>query len=188
MQGCHRGKRRTLAALWSRTIMIGISSMVFPLIWGNPSVARLRLAPVTIELTVNRVTAVPTLDLPPLNQRPSLYAELTLDDQSTTTALIDTPQIGASVYPGWSIRVDKERVWVEPGHPIAAAIRIFDQDETDADDKVLLGALLFDPVTCAVSVGDTTVEGDRNNQRCTVTIPTLQGEYGSARVTLTATW
>lgn len=147
-----------------------------------------RLAPISVEMIVNRVTGAPTLDLPPLGQRPTMYAELGLDAQTITTSTVETPRIGASAYPDWSIQFEKERAWIEPGHPIIASIRIFDQDQGDADDKVVLRAVAFDPVACRVGTGEDAVRGDRVGSRCTLEIPNLEGENGSARITLTAQW
>ncbi|NER00787.1 MAG: hypothetical protein F6K30_29515 [Cyanothece sp. SIO2G6] len=152
------------------------------------STAITRIAPISVEMIINRVTGMPTLDLPPLSQRPTMYAELGLDTQTVVTSTVDTPQIGASAYPDWSIQFEKEWAWIEPGHPIVASIRIFDRDQGDADDKVLLRALDFDPVACRIGTGADAVRGDRVGSRCILEIPNLQGENGSARITLVAQW
>ncbi|MEM9215550.1 MAG: hypothetical protein AAGD25_14540 [Cyanobacteria bacterium P01_F01_bin.150] len=141
-----------------------------------------------MALIINRVTSVSTVDLPPLDQKPALYAELQLDGERLRTETEPTPQIGADVYPDWAIYVEKEAIWIEPGHFIDVALRIFDEDFEDADDKILITALAFDPIACQVIVGNTRVEGDLQGSSCTVTIPDLQGENGSARITLRASW
>lgn len=156
--------------------------------WLHPSLAVTGRAPVSLALIINRVTGGSTLDLPPLNQRPFLYSELELDGERLRTETVETPQIGASIYPDWAIYVDKEAIWLERGHSIDAAIRIFDEDVADADDKILLTALAFDPIGCKVKIGDSQVEGDRQGSYCSVTISELQGENGTAKITLTADW
>ena len=157
-------------------------------VWPHSSLAVTGRAPVSLALIINRVTGGSTLDLPPLNQRPFIYSELELDGERLRTGTVETPQIGASIYPDWAIYVDKEAIWLERGHSIDAAIRIFDEDVADADDKVLLTALAFDPIACKVKIGETDVEGDRQGSYCSVTISELQGENGTAKVTLTADW
>ncbi|NET50055.1 MAG: hypothetical protein F6K09_15315 [Merismopedia sp. SIO2A8] len=178
------GLRRYWRYLLPGTVMFTFGSVF----WADFGVALLRLAPVSVELIINRVTAPPTLDLPPLNQRPTVYAQLELDDQAIVTGTVETPQIGADVYPAWALQVDKDRVWTEPGHPITAIVRIFDQDSDDADDKVLIRAIAFDPFACSAAFGTDLLRGDRVGSLCTVTIPSLQGESGSAWITLTAQW
>ena len=162
--------------------------MIGGCLWAYPSVALTRRVPISLGLIINRVTAASTVDLPPLDQRPILYSELELDGERLSTGTVETPQIGASVYPDWAIYVDKEAVWLERGHYIDAVIRIFDEDEEDADDKILLTSLAFDPIACRVDIGSTQVEGDRQGSNCRVTLAELQGENGAAKITLTADW
>ena len=154
----------------------------------RPSAALVSRGPVSLALVINRVASAPTVDLPPLDQKPALYADLELDGERFRTETEQTPQIGANIYPGWALHVEKEAIWLEPGHFVSAALRIFDEDFEDADDKILLTSLAFDPIACYVNIGDTQVEGDRQGRSCTVTIPALQGENGSAGLTLTASW
>ena len=168
-------------------ILLG-SSMVWGSVWCYSSIAITRRAPIDLALIINRVTPGPTLDLPPLNQRPLLYSELELDSERLRTGTVETPQIGSSVYPDWAIYVEKEAIWLERGHLLDAAIRIFDQDEDDADDKILLTSLAFDPIACQVTIGEVDVEGDRQGSYCSVTIAELLGENGTAKFTLTADW
>lgn len=178
-----RGKMR-----WYYGLPMVVAAMVGAIAPSHQTPAITQLATISVEMTISRVTGLPTLDLPPLNQRPTMYAELGLDNETLITNTVDTPQIGASAYPDWSIEFEKERAWIEPGHPIIASIRIFDQDQGNADDKVLLRAIAFDPVACRVGTGENAVRGDRAGSRCTLEIPNLQGENGSARITLTAQW
>lgn len=156
--------------------------------WCRPSPALVNRMPVSLALIINHVTSAPTVDLPPLDQRPALYAELELDGERIRTDLEQTPQIGSSIYPDWALYVDKDAIWIERGHFIDAAIRIFDEDTEDADDKILLTALAFDPIACHLTIGDAQVEGDRQGSFCHITIPELQGENGRAKITLTADW
>lgn len=176
-----------IPSVWRYSIPAAIT-ILLAIAASNQTVAITRLAPVSVEMIVNQVTASPRLDLPPLDQRPTLYAELGLDNESAITSTVETPQIGASAYPDWSIQLYKERVWIEPGHPVVASLRIFDQDQDDADDKVLVRALNFDPIACRVGQGQTAVRGDRTGSSCVLEIPDLQGENGSVRITLTSQW
>lgn len=174
------GFRRSLLAIVSGSLLLSMGGV-------DPSAAVTRRLPASFSLIVNRVTGAPTLDLPPLDQRPLLYAELDLDGVQFTTEAVVTPQIGASIYPDWSLAVDKEAIWIERGHPIEATLRIFDADD-DEDDKVLMSSFLFDPIACEVTVGSTALEGDRVGSACTVVISELRGVNGKARITLAANW
>jgi hypothetical protein len=167
------------------------------LVWGTalvgiiPSSAEgLGLAPLVVELSVNRVWGSPTVDLPPQRQRPELYAELSVLGEHLRTPVELTPRINEDVYPGWRISAMAERAWLEPGHPIEFSIRIFDQDD-DEDDKVLFSTLLMDPYTCEATVGtDQTIPGVWINDRstCIISIPDLRSDTGSAAITLSTRW
>ena len=157
-------------------------------LWCRPSPALVNRMPVSLALIINHVMSASTVDLPPLDQRPMLYAELELDGERIRTGLEQTPQIGSSIYPDWALYVDKDAIWIERGHFIDVAIRIFDEDSEDADDKILLTAIAFDPIACLLKIGDAQVDGDRQGSFCSITIPELQGENGQAKITLTADW
>lgn len=154
----------------------------------NPVLSLVRRGPATLGLTINRVTAAATLDLPPLDQRPTLYATLELDGSVLTTDTNTTPYIGASIYPDWGLTVSKETMWLQRGHLIPATVRIFDQDADDADDKVLLASMLFDPIACHIVMGDDSIDGDRDGRSCSVGLTDIRGENGSVNLTLTSNW
>ena len=169
-----------------------VGTILGPQEWHRPSAAITSRMPVSLALIVNHVTSGPTVDLPPLDQKPVLYAELTLDGERLRTGTEQTPQIGSRIYPDWALYVEKDAIWIERGHFIDATIRIFDQDDGDADDKVLLAAIAFDPIACQANLGanveDIQLEGDRQGSTCSLTIPELQGENGQAKITLTSAW
>lgn len=146
-------------------------------------------APVSIQLTVNRVWGNPTVDLPPQRQRPDLYAEIDILGQSLTTPTESTPRINEAVYPEWFMSAVSEINWFERGNYIPVSIRIYDEDE-GVDDKVLFSTLDFDPFACEVNVGPETIAGVWINSRstCVVSIPNLQSSTGSAALTLSAQW
>ncbi|MEB3211929.1 MAG: hypothetical protein VKL39_11270 [Leptolyngbyaceae bacterium] len=159
--------------------------------WGTPQSAHaLGLAPIYVQLSVNRVWGNPIVDLPPQRQRPDLYAELSILGQQILTPVEPTPRINEDIYPDWRLSAAAERVWLEPGHPIEISIRIFDQDE-DEDDKVLFSNLLLDPYACEISVGEEQiVTGAWINDRstCVISIPDLRSETGSAAITVSTQW
>lgn len=183
-------KRRRGADLGLKLAVVSVFGMGLWVgsLWEHSSSAIVRRMPVSLALIINNVRSGPTVDLPPLDQKPALYAELELDGERLTTGTERPAQIGASIYPDWAIYVEKEAIWIERGHPIAAAVRIFDQDTEDADDKILLTALSFDPIACQVAIGDAQLEGDRQGSFCRITIAELLGENGQANITLTADW
>lgn len=146
-------------------------------------------APVSVQLTVNRVWGSPTVDLPPQRQRPTLYAEIDILDQSLTTPTAATPRINEAIYPEWFMSAVSDMNWLESGHYIPISLRIYDEDE-GVDDKVLLSNFDFDPFACEVNIGQQTIEGVwiRNRSTCVVSIPNLQSTTGSAALTLSAQW
>ncbi|MEL6224891.1 MAG: hypothetical protein AAFR31_19845 [Cyanobacteria bacterium J06627_8] len=183
--------------VWS-AIFVGSGSIIAGMMWSvhlldlkTPNSAHaLGLAPIYVQLSVNRVWGSPTVDLPPQRQRPDLYAELSVLGQQILTPVEPTPRINEDVYPEWRLSATAERVWLEPGHPIELSIRIFDQDE-DEDDKVLFSNLLLDPYLCEISIGDDqTVTGAWINDRstCVISIPDLRSETGSAAITVSTQW
>lgn len=182
---------RPLAKQW-RCLTLKTTSIVLGLgvlgILQNPALALTKRGPVTLGLMINRVTATSSLDLPPLDQRPSLYATIELDGRTLTTDTNTTPQIGASIYPDWSITIVNETMWFERGHQISATVRIFDHDPDDADDKVLLTSMTFDPIACRVWIGNVLIEGDRQGRSCSNDLTDIQGVDGSANLTLTSAW
>ncbi|MGF1496575.1 MAG: hypothetical protein ACFB8W_07075 [Elainellaceae cyanobacterium] len=149
-----------------------------------------RVAPAYLQLAVNQAFGEPALDLPPHDQRPVLYAELTLGTDVVITPTLATPRINESIFPEWVINTAEERLPLEPGHSVEAAVRIFDQDETDQDDKVLLTVLRFDPFLCAATLGEQTIAGVwiEAGSTCIVSIPDVQSEMGAAAFTLSAQW
>ncbi|MGB3495540.1 MAG: hypothetical protein WBA57_22610 [Elainellaceae cyanobacterium] len=154
-----------------------------------PSAQAFGFAPVSIQLTVNRVWGNPTVDLPPQRQRPDLYAEIDILGQSLTTPTEATPRINEAVYPEWLMSAVSEITWLERGNYIPVSLRIYDEDE-GVDDKVLFSTLDFDPFACEVNVGSQTIAGVWVNNRstCVVSIPDLQSPTGSAALTLSAQW
>ncbi|MEM7771385.1 MAG: hypothetical protein AAF327_12870 [Cyanobacteria bacterium P01_A01_bin.37] len=148
------------------------------------------VAPIYIQVSVNRVWGNPTVDLPPQRQRPDLYAELAMLGQQVRTPVEPTPRINEDIYPEWRLSAAAERAWLEPGHPIDISVRIFDEDDDD-DDKVLFSNLVLDPYTCEVFIGEEqVVPGAWINARstCVVSIPDLRSETGSAALTISTQW
>lgn len=195
---CLRSLRPTRFPYWiaSGAVALGVialpaalPSLVAPLMtWTSPAHA-LGLAPVTLQLTINRVWGSPTVDRPPQRQRPDLYAELEMLGQQLTTPTEATPGINDDIYPAWLMSASTERAWLEPGHPIPVSIRIFDEDE-GVDDKVLFSSVAFDPFTCELTVGPQTLRGAwvRDRTTCVVSVPDLRSETGSVAFTLSAQW
>ncbi|MEB3355792.1 MAG: hypothetical protein VKK04_03540 [Synechococcales bacterium] len=149
-----------------------------------------RVAPAYLQLAVNQASGKPVLDLPPHNQRPVLYAELALSNEVFVTPTLATPRINESIFPEWVINTAEERLPLEPGHTVEASVRIFDQDEADEDDKVLLAVLRFDPFLCAATLGEQTITGVwiESGSTCIVSVPDVQSEMGTATFTLSAQW
>lgn len=171
-----------------------VSVGAIALVPSRPVAQALGLAPVYIQLSINRVWGNPTVDLPPQRQRPDLYAEMEILDQRLVTPTEPTPRINEDIYPDWLMSAATERAWLERGHPIPVSVRIFDHDPAEQDDgiddKVLFSSLAFDPFACEVTVGSESIEGAWVNSRttCVVSIPDLRSETGSAALTLSAQW
>ncbi|MGB3616280.1 MAG: hypothetical protein WBA10_20985 [Elainellaceae cyanobacterium] len=149
-------------------------------------------AQVTLQLYVRQVTPSAGLDLPPLDQKPAVYAELTLDNQRRTTAAIAPERIGDSIYPNWGLSARRDAPRLEPGHPVQVIIRTFDQDsELDdiVDDKVVLTAIQFDPFACEASVNAFDLAGRwQDDVTCVLPIDRVESETGSLSLVLAARW
>jgi len=149
-------------------------------------------AQVTLQLYVRQVTPSPGLDLPPLDQKPAVYAELTLDDQQRTTNAIAPERIGDSIYPNWGLSARRSSPQLEPGHPAQVIIRAFDQDselEDIVDDKVVLTAIQFDPFTCEAAINASELEGRwQDDVTCVLPIDSIESEAGRLSVVLAARW
>lgn len=165
------------------------STVALASVWSPPGNALFGFAPLTVQVSVNRVWGSPTVDLPPQRQRPDLYAELSMLGQQVITPVEPTPRINEDVYPDWLMSAASERAWLDPGELIPISIRIFDQDDDD-DDKVLFSTLFLDPYVCEVRVGELAIAGAWINERstCIVSIPDLRSETGSAALTISAQW
>ena len=155
----------------------------------NPNTAR---ADVVLQLYVRQVTPSASLDLPPLDQRPAVYAELTLDGQQRVTEAIAPERIGDSIYPNWGLSARRRAALLAPGSATQVIIRAYDRDselEDIVDDKVLLTAIQFDPYACAASINAFEVAGRwQDEATCVVPIDNLEGETGEMAVVLVARW
>jgi hypothetical protein len=154
------------------------------------SSAQARNLQLQVQLLVDEVWGNPTLDLPPGNQRPDLYAVLGLDSDEQRTPTVTVPRINSSIFPDdWSLSIVRDPDFLRQDHTVNADIRIFDADAT-ADEKVLLVAMTFDPVACAVDIGDQTFSGQWRNERslCIVQIPQLASEHGYAAIRIIGAW
>ncbi len=153
------------------------------------STAQARNAPLTVQLLISEVWGNPTLDLPPGNQRPDLYAVLRLNGEEHRTPIVTVPRINAAIFPDWAFSTVREPDFLRRDHTMQADIRIFDADAT-ADEKVLLAALEFNPVTCAVTMGEQAFAGRWRNgrSRCVVQIPRLTSAQGYVALQLIGDW
>ncbi|MEO0410181.1 MAG: hypothetical protein AAF289_22775 [Cyanobacteria bacterium P01_A01_bin.135] len=147
---------------------------------------------VVLQLYVRQLTPSAGLDLPPLDQRPAVYAELSLDGQQRTTEAIAPERIGDSIYPNWGLSARRPAPQLAPGDAAAVVIRAFDRDselEDIVDDKVLLAALEFDPYTCEAVTNAVALTGRwQDEATCVLPIDTLEGETGEMSIVLAARW
>ncbi|HHP7244508.1 MAG TPA: hypothetical protein ACFE0H_07465 [Elainellaceae cyanobacterium] len=146
-------------------------------------------APLSVDILIQEVWGSPTLDLPPGNQRPDLYAVIQLANQRLVTPTLTIPRINYRIAPNWTLSTPYTLDPLRQTHEIVADVRIFDAD-SDADDKVLLTALYFEPTLCRVRVGEQQFAGqwENNRQTCIVPVPQLTSEMGAVVLTLTAQW
>lgn len=147
---------------------------------------------VTLQLYVLQVTPSAALDLPPLDQRPAVYADLTLGNQRRITPTLAPERIGDSVYPNWGLSARRASPRLGPGQPIQAIIQVFDQDseiEDIIDDKVVQTAIQFDPFACEASINAYELTGRwQDDITCVLPIDTIESEAGSMGVVLAARW
>ncbi len=147
---------------------------------------------VILQLYVLEVTPSPGLDLPPLEQRPAVYAELALGNQQRTTLAIAPEVIGDSVFPNWGLSARQDAPRLAPGHPTQIIIRVFDQDselEDIIDDKVVQTAIQFDPYACEASINAFDLTGRwQDDVTCVLPIDTIESEGGTMGVVLAARW
>ncbi|MGJ3244542.1 MAG: hypothetical protein ACFE0I_00490 [Elainellaceae cyanobacterium] len=146
-------------------------------------------AALSVDILIQEVWGSPTLDLPPGNQRPDLYAVIQLANQRLVTPTLTIPRINHRIAPNWTLSTPYTLDPLRQNHEVVADVRIFDAD-SDADDKVLLTALYFEPTLCQVRVGEQQFTGQWTNDRqtCTVPIPQLTSERGAIVLTLSARW
>lgn len=149
-------------------------------------------ASVVLQLYVRQVTPSAGLDLPPLDQRPAVYAELSLDGQQRTTPAIAPERIGDSIFPDWGLSARRPSPQLAPGDPAEVIIRAFDRDselEDIVDDKVLLTALQFDPYSCSVVSNAVELVGRwQDPATCVMPINKIEGETGEMSIVLAARW
>ncbi|MGF1513374.1 MAG: hypothetical protein ACFB5Z_06730 [Elainellaceae cyanobacterium] len=155
-------------------------------------VAEPNSAEVTLQLYVLQVTPNAGLDLPPLDQQPAVYADLTLGNQQRTTPAIAPERIGDSVYPNWGLSARQRSPRLESGYPTQVIVQVFDQDselEDIIDDKVVQTAIQFDPFACAASINAYDLAGRwQDDVTCVLPIDTIESDRGTMGIVLAARW
>lgn len=147
---------------------------------------------VTLQLYVLQVTPSAALDLPPLEQRPAVYADLTLGDQRRITPAVAPERIGDSIFPNWGLSARRTSPPLAPGRPTQVIIQVFDRDselEDIIDDKVVQTAIQFDPFACEAAINAFELVGRwQDDVTCVLPIDTIESEAGSMAVVLAARW